>query len=34
MTVMIQHERLADAESVEEMRALWKEHLNRLLKAL
>jgi len=33
-TVAVQHERLPDAEAVEEMRGLWKEHLNRLAKAL
>jgi uncharacterized protein YndB with AHSA1/START domain len=33
-TVTVQHERLPDARAVEEMRAMWKEHLNRLAKAL
>jgi uncharacterized protein YndB with AHSA1/START domain len=33
-TVAVQHERLPDAEAVEEMRALWREHLSRLAKAL
>lgn len=31
-TVTVQHERLPDAEAVEEMRGMWKEHLNRLAK--
>lgn len=29
-TVTVQHERLPHAEAVEEMRGMWKEHLNRL----
>lgn len=29
-TVAIQHERLPDADAVEEMRAFWKERLTRL----
>jgi hypothetical protein len=33
-TVTVQHERLPDARAVEEMRALWKEHLKRLAKVL
>jgi hypothetical protein len=33
-TVTVQHERLPDARAVEEMRGLWKEHLNRLAKVL
>jgi hypothetical protein len=33
-TVTVQHERLPDARAVEEMRAMWKEHLKRLAKVL
>jgi hypothetical protein len=33
-TVTVQHEKLPDAGSVEEMRAMWKEHLKRLAKEL
>jgi hypothetical protein len=33
-TVAVQHERLPDARAVEEMRGMWKEHLNRLAKVL
>jgi hypothetical protein len=33
-TVTVQHERLPDARSVEEMRGMWKEHLKRLAKML
>jgi uncharacterized protein YndB with AHSA1/START domain len=33
-TVTVQHERLADADAVEEMRGFWKEHLNRLANSL
>jgi hypothetical protein len=33
-TVAIQHERLPDADAVEEMRAFWKERLDRLAEAL
>jgi uncharacterized protein YndB with AHSA1/START domain len=33
-TVTVQHEKLPDAGAVEEMRAMWKEHLKRLAKVL
>lgn len=33
-TVTVQHERLPDAEAVEDTRGMWKEHLNRLAKLL
>jgi activator of Hsp90 ATPase-like protein len=33
-TVAVQHERLADARAVEEMRGMWKEQLNRLAEVL
>jgi hypothetical protein len=33
-TVTVQHERLPDARAVEEMRGMWKGHLNRLAKVL
>jgi uncharacterized protein YndB with AHSA1/START domain len=33
-TVTVQHERLPDARAVEEMRGMWKEHLERLAKVL
>jgi hypothetical protein len=33
-TVTVQHERLPDAKATEEMRGMWKEHLNRLAKVL
>jgi Activator of Hsp90 ATPase homolog 1-like protein len=33
-TVAVQHERLPDARAVEEMRGMWKEHLNRLPQVL
>jgi uncharacterized protein YndB with AHSA1/START domain len=33
-TVTVQHEKLPDAGAVEEMRAVWKEHLKRLAKVL
>jgi hypothetical protein len=33
-TVAVQHERLPDARAVEEMRGMWKDHLERLAKML
>ena len=33
-TVTVQHERLANARAVEEMRGMWKEHLNTLANVL
>lgn len=33
-TVTVQHEKLSDAGAVEEMRGMWREHLNRLAKLL
>jgi hypothetical protein len=33
-TVAVQHERLPDARAVEEMRGMWKDHLERLAKVL
>jgi uncharacterized protein YndB with AHSA1/START domain len=33
-TVTVQHEKLPDARAVEEVRAMWKEHLNRLATVL